>query len=66
MGYFFAANIARSKQLKDLSAIMMQVTNNKVVLKNIGADIVKSKLETLRAFSLDALVFFSQHEAALN
>ena len=66
MGYFFAANIARSKQLKDLSAIMMQVTNNKVVLKNIGADIVKSKLETFRAFSLDALVFFSQHEAALN
>lgn len=46
-----------------LHELLADTANKKVVMKNIGIENMKSKIEVVRAYSLDAVVFFTQHQA---
>ena len=61
--YQFGLCVFRSKHLKKLQSICTTAANNKVVAKSIGFDVIKSKLDVFTSFALDAVFFFTQHQA---
>ena len=38
------------------------ISSDKSLMKNVGVDIVKAKTDIFRAYAVDSVVFFTQHQ----
>ena len=54
---------SRSKQLVLVKDLCIKVSTNKERLKHFGVDNMKIKQDLVKAYSLDSVVYFTQHQA---
>lgn len=55
--------LLRSKLLGPLHDLIGQIVSNNKLAKAVGIDVIKAKQDKLSAHSIDAIVFYLQHQA---